>query len=183
MSWVIDTAHTQIDFSAKHMMIATVRGRFTKYSGSVQIDRQNPEKSVVDITIDAASIDTHEPNRDNHLRSADFFDVANYPTVTFKSRRVELPHGANSENFKVIGDLTIRGTTHEVTLDVTNEGSGKDPWGNMHYGFTAATTINRKDFGLTWNVALETGGWLVGDQIKISIATEVIEKADEKVTA
>ncbi len=180
MAWVIDTAHTSVEFSVKHMMISTVRGRFAKFSGTLNIDPQHPERSSVEGAVETASIDTREPNRDQHLRSADFFDAEKYPTISFLSRRIE-PQGDN--RYKVIGDVTIKDVTRELVFNVTDEGKGKDPWGNTHWGFTAEATLNRKDFGLNWNVALETGGWLVGDQIKINVEMEAIEKQPEPAAA
>jgi polyisoprenoid-binding protein YceI len=177
MAWVIDTTHTQVEFVVKHMMIANVRGRFKSYSGTLDINAENPAASSAHIEIDVASLDTHEANRDNHLRSADFFDAENHPKIVFQSKRVELTDGTDS--FRLIGDLTIRGVTREVALDVTKEGEGKDPWGNRRYGFSAHTKLNRKDYGLVWNVALETGGWLVGEEVKINIDLEVIEQVPQ----
>src|SRR5258706_3127807 len=121
MAWAFDNAHTQVEFSAKHMMIATVRGRFTKFSGKIELNAENPEQSVVDVTIDVNSIETHEPRRDGHLRSADFLDVENFPNITFQSRRIDVPKGSQLDNFKVVGDLTIRGVKREVVLEVSNE--------------------------------------------------------------
>lgn len=182
MTWIIDPAHSLVEFSVKHMMITTVRGRFNSFSGTLNLDEAHPENSYIEGTIDVASIDTREPNRDAHLRSPDFFDVDKYPTITFRSKRIEVQ---NSHHLKVAGDLTIKDVTREVVLDVTMEGPGKDPWGNRRIGLSAQTTINRKDFGLNWNVALETGGWLVGDQVKIAIEIEAIQQQEvaERVAA
>ena len=160
MAWNIDNAHSMVEFSVKHMMIATVRGRFTAFSGTVSVDPDNQLKSSVRGSVQAASIDTHDANRDAHLRSADFFDAEKYPTLDFVSKRIEK---VDDETYRVTGDLTIRDTTQEVAFQVTDNGKGKDPWGNTRWGFEATTAINRKDFGLTWNVGLETGGWLVGE--------------------
>lgn len=182
MAWVVDTAHSQIQFSARHMMITTVRGSFKKYEATVTPNEAHPEKSTVEVNIDANSIETGESQRDGHLRSPDFLDVAQYPTITFRSKRIEF-NGNNLEQFKLIGDLTIHGTTKEITLEVTNEGAAKDPFGNQKRAFSTSTTISRKDFGLTWNVALEAGGWLVSDQIKVSIDIQLVEKAPEAATA
>ncbi|MBX3064015.1 MAG: YceI family protein [Anaerolineae bacterium] len=178
MAWVIDNAHTRIEFVAKHMMITNVRGGFKNYSGTVQIDETNPQNSKVEVSIDVASLQTGDEKRDGHLKSADFFDVEKYPTMTFKSKRVELPAPNSTEHFKLIGDLTIKDVTKEVVLDVTNEGRQKTPWGTTAAGFTASTSVNRKDWGLTWNVALEAGGWLVGDTIKINIETELVQQPE-----
>jgi polyisoprenoid-binding protein YceI len=175
MSWMIDTTHTPIEFSVKHMMFTTVRGRFNSFSGTLQIDETNPAKSYAEGVIETASIDSREANRDAHLRSADFFDVEKFPQMKFRSTRVE---PAGRDHYKIAGQLTIKDITREVVFDVTSEGQGQDPWGNQRRGFSAETNINRKDFGLTWNVALETGGWLVGDQVKIQIELQVIKQAE-----
>ncbi len=175
MAWLIDPAHTSITFSVKHMMISTVRGNFGKFGGTVNINESDFTKSTVEGYIEVASINTNEPNRDNHLRSPDFFGVEQYPRMTFKSTRIT-PKGG--DNWQVAGDLTIKDQTREVVWDVTNDGRGKDPWGNEHWGLSAQTSFNRKDFGLTWNVALETGGWLVGDQIKINAEVEMVYGPD-----
>lgn len=171
MSWNIDTTHSSVGFSAKHMMIATVRGQFEKFDVQLNLNEDTPELSSVVATIDTASINTHEERRDGHLRSADFFDVAHYPTLTFRSTRVER---AGANKYRLIGDLTIKDVTREVVLNVTEEGKGKDPWGGTRWGFSAETTINRKDWGLNWNVALETGGFLVSDLIKIALEVEAV---------
>jgi polyisoprenoid-binding protein YceI len=172
MAWDFDPAHTTIGFSAKHMMVTTVRGKFTKYSGELDLNEQHPEQSKVSVTIETASLTTGQEQRDGHLRSPDFFDVANYPTITFKSTRVEKK---GEDRYQLFGDLTIRGVTREVPLDVTVEGHGKTPYGKHVAGFTITGTITRKDFGLNWNVALETGGWLVSEQVKLEIEVEVAE--------
>ncbi len=173
--WTIDPAHTAAHFSVRHMMISNVRGEFTKVSGSATIDLANPSKTSVEITIDAASINTREPQRDEHLRSADFLDAANHPTLTFRSKRVE---ALGAENFKLTGDLTIRGVTKEVTFDVEGPTPAvKDPWGNLRVGITASTKINRKDFGVAFNALTETGGVMVGDEVKITIDAELIQQA------
>ena len=177
MSWIIDPAHTQVEFSVKHMMIATVRGRFTKFSSTVNIDEQDALQSSVEGTVETASVDTHEPNRDAHLRSADFFDAEKYPTLSFRSTGIKK---VGDERYQVTGQLTIKDITKEVVFDVSDEGRGKDPWGNLHWGLTATTSISRKDFGLNWNVALETGGWLVGDSVKISADVEIVYKAESQ---
>ena len=171
MAWKLDTAHSLVEFSVRHMMITTVRGRFTRFDGAITADPKNPLAASVEGWIDVASVDTHEPDRDNHLRSPDFFDAAQFPRLTFRSKRIEK---AGSDTYRVIGDLTIKNTTREITFEVTDGGQNKDPWGNLRWGITASTTLNRKDFGLTWNVALETGGWLVGDQVKINTEMELI---------
>src|ERR1700688_25739 len=173
--WQIDPAHSAAHFSVRHLMISNVRGEFSKLSGSALINAADPAKSTVEVTIEAASINTREPQRDEHLRSADFFDVANHPALTFRSKRVQ-PLGA--DNFKLTGDLTIRGVTKEVTSDVEGPtASVKDPWGNIRAGVTASAKINRKDFGLVWNALTEAGGVVVGDEVKITIEAELIRQA------
>lgn len=162
--WAIDPNHTTIEFSAKHMMFTTVKGRFGGVKGTITFDEAHPDQSSAWAEIETASIDTRAEQRDTHLKSGDFFDVEKYPTITFKSSKVEVK---GNEEAKVTGDLTIRDVTKPVTLDVTLNGFGKNPYGVEVAGFTAETTINRKDFGLNWNAPLETGGVLVGDTIKI----------------
>lgn len=175
MNWKIDNAHSHVQFAVRHMMISTVRGEFENFEGSVDFDQDQPENSKLDIKIDAASINTREKDRDNHLRSADFFNAEEYPTLHFVSKRVE---PTAEDKGRVIGDLTIRGVTREVVLDVTFHGIAKSPWGATSAGFSASTKINRKDWGLTWNQALETGGVLVGDDIKIDIEVELIKQEE-----
>jgi polyisoprenoid-binding protein YceI len=173
--WQIDPAHSAAHFSVRHLMISNVRGEFTKLSGSAVLNPADPSKSTVEVTIQTGSINTREPQRDEHLRSADFLDVANYPTITFKSKRNE---AVELEYFKLTGDLTIRGVTKEVTLDVEGPTPPvKDPWGNVRAGVTASTKINRKDFGLVWNALVEGGGVMVGDEVKITIEAELIQQA------
>ncbi len=173
MAWVIDPAHTVIEFSAKHMMITTVRGRFTRFNGELTIDEEQLERSRVEGTVETASVDTGETNRDAHLRSADFFEPERYPLMTFRSTGITR---SGKGRYQVTGEMTIKGATRPVTFEVTDEGHSKDPWGNMRWGLSADTVINRKDFGLTWNVALETGGFLVGDQIKVHADLQAIYK-------
>jgi polyisoprenoid-binding protein YceI len=170
-TWKIDPAHSAVEFAVKHMMITTVKGRFADVSGTAELDVDDPAAGRADITIAAASIDTRDPQRDAHLRSADFFDVERYPTLTFRSTRIK----GTAKQFTLTGDLTIHGVTRPVTLDVTFEGGGKDPWGGERVGYNATGKINRKDFGLTWNAALETGGLLVGDDVKITLDLELIK--------
>jgi len=172
-TWSIDPAHSHVEFAVRHMMITTVKGRFGIVRGTVRIDDPAHARSEADIEIDADSIDTREAQRDAHLKSADFFDVEKFPKLTFKSTRVSDVKG---DNFKLHGDLTIHGVTRPVTLDVTAEGRGKDPWGGERAGFTARTQIKRSDYGLTWNQALETGGLLVGDDIKINLDVELVKQ-------
>jgi polyisoprenoid-binding protein YceI len=170
-TWQIDPAHSLVEFAVRHLMISTVKGRFGDVSGTLQVDPADPARSAIDVTINTASIDTREAQRDAHLRSADFFDVERFPTLRFRSTRVS----GGPDQLRVTGDLTIRDVTREVTLDVTAEGQGKDPWGGERAGYSAKGTINRKDFGLTWNQLLEAGGVAVGDEIKISIDVEFVK--------
>jgi polyisoprenoid-binding protein YceI len=170
----IDAAHSGVTFKVRHLMIANVKGEFTKVSGTVNFDAANPAASSIDVTIDAASIHTREPKRDEHLRSADFLDVARFPTLTFKSKSVT---PAGKDSYEVTGDLTIHGVTGQVafTVDaVTPE--AKDPWGGFRRGASAELQISRKDFGLTWNAALETGGFMIGDEIKINLEVELVRQ-------
>lgn len=168
-SWQIDSTHTGVEFAVKHLMISTVKGHFSDVSGTLSGDITNPETFALDVKIGAASIDTRQGQRDGHLRSPDFFDVEKFPTIDFKGTRVD---GDVSGDFKLYGDLTIRDVTREIVLNVTNEGSVVDPWGNPRIGFSAKGKIDRRDYGLTWNQALETGGFVVSDDIKISVDVE-----------
>jgi polyisoprenoid-binding protein YceI len=168
-AWQFDTSHSGIHFSVRHMVVAKVRGQFTKWSGTLSLDTDDLTKSSASVKIDAASIDTGEPQRDGHLRSADFLDVEKQPTIDFVSKRVTT---SGKEKLSIVGDLTIRGTTREVTLDAEFAGRAKDPWGGERAGFSASTRIDRKDFGLTWNQVLEAGGILVGDHVDITIEVE-----------
>lgn len=170
--WKIDSAHANANFAVRHMAVSTVRGRLGTVNGTLNFDPANPTSSSVDVQIDAASIDTGVADRDNHLRSADFLDVENHPYITFKSTRVQ---GEGDDEGKVIGDLTIRGVTREVTLDVEYLGETTNPFDKSKaVGFEASTKINREDWGLTWNVALEAGGVLVGKDIKITLDLEAV---------
>jgi polyisoprenoid-binding protein YceI len=174
-TWAIDAAHTNAEFAVKHLMISTVRGRFADVAGTVELDAETPANSSVTVTINVASIDTRQEQRDAHLRSADFFDVANFPVLTFKSTRV-ISDGPDSGAFRVDGDLTIRGVTRPVSLRVTEEGRTRDPWGGDRVGFSGSTKINRRDFGLTWNQVLEAGGFAVGDEVKITLDVELVKQ-------
>jgi polyisoprenoid-binding protein YceI len=174
MAWEIDPVHSQVTFSVKHMMISTVKGHFRVLSGKLDIDEQHPESSWVEAEVDTASIDTREPNRDGHLRSPDFFDAEHYPKLVFKSKKVE-PLG--DSEYRVLGDLTIRGVTKEVAFTGEYSGQLKDMYGLQRAGLSAKTTINRKDFGLNWNKALESGGVLVGDKVNIEIDLAAVQKA------
>ena len=174
-TWNVDPVHSVAEFKVKHMMISNVKGQFTVVKGSLTLDEADLSNSHVEASLDAASINTRDTQRDAHLKSADFFDVARFPSITFQSSKV-VPSGADS--YEVVGDLTIHGVTQQVPLtveEVTPE--AKDPWGNMRRGATARTKVNRKDFGLHWNVALEAGGFLVGEEIEITIDVELIRQA------
>lgn len=171
ISYAIDPAHSSVHFSVRHLMVSNVRGEFTKLSGTVKFDSERPENSTVEATIDANSISTRDPQRDAHLKSADFLDVEKFPTIVFRSRKIE----QHSGGAKVTGDLTVHGVTREIALDVEGPTPEiKDPWGKLRFGASATAKLNRKDFGLTWNAALETGGVMVGDELKITIDVEVV---------
>jgi len=172
-TWEFDPAHSSVEFRAKHMMVTTVKGRFTGVQGKIIGNVEDPMHAEVDVVIDAATIDTHNDQRDVHLRTADFLDVENFPQITFKSTGIKQ---VDHNDLKVSGNLTIHGVTREVTLDVEINGVGKSPYGMEVGGLQAKTTISRKDFGLNWNVALETGGFLVSDEIKIEIDIEAIKQ-------
>ncbi|MEO8032403.1 MAG: YceI family protein [Gemmatimonadota bacterium] len=176
----IDTAHSNVEFAVKHLMIATVRGRFARLSGHVDFNEAFPAASTVAVTIDTASLDTREDKRDAHLRSADFFEVEKYPEITFRSSRIE---GNVAGSFKLVGALTIKGNTRPVTLEVTSEGQATDPWGNLKSGYSAKGKIKRSEFGLSWNQVLEAGGVLVGDEISISIELELLHPAEAALAA
>lgn len=175
MTWTIDTAHSEITFTVRHMMISNVRGQFERFTGTVDFVEENPAQSSVDVQIEAASINTKEEKRDAHLRSNDFLAADQYPYLTFKSKRVEV---VDENNGKIHGDLTIRDVTKPVVLDVEYSGMAKSPWGTMSAGFSATTKISRKQWGLEWNAALETGGVLVGDEIKINIELEIVQQPE-----
>jgi polyisoprenoid-binding protein YceI len=172
-TYTIDKAHSEVVFQVRHLL-TKVRGRFSEFEGTIAYDEADPERSSVNVIIQAASVDTNEPDRDKHLRTADFFDVEKFQTLTFRSTRVTKK---GDGRFEVAGDLTIHGVTRPVTLDVAFLGKAKDPWGNERLGFEAETAINRKDFGLAWNAALETGGFLVGDEVKISLSVQALPQA------
>ncbi len=176
MAWQIDNSHSQIEFTVRHMMVSKTRGRFEQFAGTIEGSEANPAAAKVDVTIDVSSLNTRDERRDGHLKSADFFDAETYPTITFKSTRVDV---VNDRYATLVGDLTIRGVTKEVALAVEFAGKAKSPWGTTSAGFSATTTINRKDFGLTWNQTLETGGLLVGEEISIEIDLELLEVPDE----
>ena len=172
--WQIDPAHSAAHFSVRHLMISNVRGEFSKVSGNVVLDPSDLTKSSVEVIVDATTIDTREPQRDEHLRSADFLDVANHPSITFRSKQIT---AAGAGRFKVTGDLTIRGVTRAVTFDVDGPTPPvKDPWGNVRAGVSATAKINRKDFGLVWNALTEAGGIVVGDEVSITFEAELVQK-------
>jgi polyisoprenoid-binding protein YceI len=172
--WEIDTSHSRVGFGVKHMMVSTTRGTFGKYTGTLALDDKDITKSTVAVDIDAASIDTQNAKRDEHLRSADFFDTAAYPKIVFRSTKVE----KKGEGLAVTGNLTVKGVTKPVVLTVSGlTAEVKDPWGGVRRGAVATTKINRKDFGLTWNKALETGGMVVGDEVTIDLEVELTKKA------
>lgn len=173
-TWAIDTSHSSVGFTVRHLVISKVHGQFTRWTGDLHLDPANLPASSVNVTIEAASIDTREPQRDGHLKSADFFNVEQYPHLTFKSTDVAV--GANN-TFTVTGELTIAGTTKPVTLEVESLGGAKDPWGNQRVGYSARTTIDRREFGLTYNQALEAGGVLVGEKVEITIEIQAIAQA------
>jgi polyisoprenoid-binding protein YceI len=171
--WSFDPVHSDIGFSVRHLMISKVRGHFQKWSGTLLIDEADLANSKVEVTIEAASINTKEQQRDEHLRSPDFFDAANHPALTFQSARVEK---ASEDEYKVTGDLTIRGVTREVVLTAEYLGRSKDPWGGVRMGFSAKTAIDRGDFGLKFNMPLEGGGMVVGDRVEITLEIEAVKE-------
>lgn len=171
MPWNVDTSHSRVQFAVKHLMISTVRGDFTKFSGNLNLDPNDFTKSSLEGWVEVASITTNDPQRDAHLRSADFFDADNHPKITFTVNNIVR---TDDEDYKVTGELTILGVTRPVVWEVEDEGQATDPWGNDRWGFHGKTKINRKDFGLNWNVALEKGGWLVGEDVKIDVDVEAI---------
>ncbi|MFH1811206.1 MAG: YceI family protein [Pseudomonadota bacterium] len=170
--WDVDPAHSQANFSVRHMTVSTVRGTFTGISGTFDIDEKDPTKGQIDVAIDVNTVDTKVEKRDQHLKSPDFFDPAKYPAMTFKATKITGKKG----KYKVHGDLTIRDKTKPVVLDVTTTGPVKSPWGQTVVGVEATTTINRQDFGVAWNNKLETGGLVVGNEVKIDLALELIKK-------
>ncbi len=169
-TFTIDPIHTNVGFSVRHLMISRVRGHFRSVAGTIAIPAGSDVPEAVDVTIDGSSIDTREPQRDDHLRSPDFLDVATYPTLRFHSTSIK----GSSDAFEIHGDLTIHGTTRPVVLLATFEGRATDPWGNLRAGYEATTSISRKDFGLAYNPALETGGVVVGDEVRIELNVEAI---------
>ena len=176
--WEIDSSHSSVHFSVRHLVIAKVRGSFGRWTGTVQVPDGDFSRATVDVTIDASSIDTGVEQRDAHLKSPDFFDVAQFPELRFVGKRVQPRAGADID---VIGDLTIKGITREVTLRVEQLGEARDPWGNLRAVFSAQTSIDRKDFGLTWNQVLETGGVMVGDRVQIEAEIQAVKQVEARV--
>jgi polyisoprenoid-binding protein YceI len=172
--WDFDLSHSSVNFHVRHLMVSKVHGRFSTWTGTLALDEADLTRSQLDVSIDAASIDTKEPKRDEHLRSADFLEVEKFPTITFKSTQITRK---GDEEYEVAGDLTIHGVTRPVTLQVEGGGRVTDPWGGIRTGFSAKTSISRKDFGLTWNVALEAGGFMVSDKLEITLEIEAVKKA------
>lgn len=175
MTWNIDHKHSNIEFTARHMMFTKVRGRFEEFEGTIDFDPSDPTDTTVQIEIDTNSIITNDKDRDQHLRSADFLHVEEYPIMSFVSKRVEQE---DERHGTLIGDLTIRGETREVRLDIEYFGQQPDPWGNTRAVFSGNTTINRKDWGLTWNVALEAGGFLVSDKIEVNVEVQLVQEKE-----
>jgi polyisoprenoid-binding protein YceI len=172
-AWKIDPVHSTIGFAVKHMMISTVRGRFTSFDATVTLDEHEPANSIVSVTVETASVDTRAEQRDAHLRTSDFFDAVNHPQITFVGRRIV---GDINGKFKLVGDFTIRGVTRELVLDASFEGTGKDPWGGDRRAFAARGRINRYDFGLEWNQGLEAGGFLVSPEVRIEIEAQFVRQ-------
>ena len=172
-TWTIDPAHSGAEFAVKHLMVSTFKGHFRYLEGTVHLNEANPANSSVAASVDVASVDTQTPDRDAHLRSDDFFNAERYPKMTFRSTRVEQVDGTN---WKVAGELTVRDVTKEVVLDTEYEGRIVDPWGNERIGFTAWTELSRKEFGVRWNAAIESGGVVVGDKVRISLNIEIVRQ-------
>jgi polyisoprenoid-binding protein YceI len=172
--WNLDSTHSSITFAVRHMVVSKVRGRFAAFVGALDLDDADITQSTIDVTIDTSSLDTGTAQRDEHLRSADFFDVAKFPELRFRSKRIETVDDAH---YRITGDLTIRDVTREVTLAVEYGGRGKDPWGNERIGFVARTALDRKDFGLTWNQVVEAGGLLVDDKVEIDLDVQAVKAA------
>ena len=179
-TWQLDPVHSSIEFSVKHMMMTTVRGRFKKFHGTLTADEEHPQGCCVDVEIDAASIDTGAPERDAHLRSDEFFDVERYPTITFRSRGAEGEFAKEGDRFRVPGELTIRDTTMEVVLDCVFEGRGTDPWGKERAGFGCTAEIDRREWGLKWNQVIETGGVLVANKVRLEAEVQFVKEDPKK---
>jgi polyisoprenoid-binding protein YceI len=173
--WNIDAAHSSVQFAVKHMMLTTVRGHFKEVSGTITVDEDNPERSKVEVEIGAASLDSGVADRDTHLKSADFLDADKYPGITFRSTHIEGSSKKEGDKFKVTGDLSIHGKTVPVTLEATYEGQGKDPWGNQKAGASATAEIDRREWGLTWNQALEAGGVLVANKLRVNLEVQAVK--------
>jgi polyisoprenoid-binding protein YceI len=173
-TWRLDPAHSSIEFSVKHMMMTTVRGRFKEFQGTLSADEEHPQGCCVDVEIQAASIDTGVADRDAHLRSADFFDVERYPEIVFRSRRADGDFAREGDRFRVTGELTIRDTTTEIVLDCVYEGRGQDPWGKERAGFSGTAELDRREWGLKWNQAIETGGVLVANKVRIQVEVQFV---------
>ena len=171
-TYSIDKAHSEVTFQVRHLL-TKVRGRFSDFAGTIEFDEEHPQQSSVSFIVQASSIDTAEKDRDAHLRSADFFEVEKYPVLTFRSTDIKTD---GDNEYDLIGELTIHGVTRRVSFDATFLGKAKDPWGNDRIAFEAETIINRKDYGLAWNAALETGGFLVGDDVKVSLSLQAVPK-------
>ncbi|HZW98486.1 MAG TPA: YceI family protein [Trueperaceae bacterium] len=176
--WTIDPGHSTIEFSTKHMMFTTVRGRFKEFAGDLHLDREQPDRSWCEVTIMTASVDTADPDRDAHLRSAEFFAADDHPEIRFRSTGVMGAKAEEGSRFRVTGELTIADTVQEVVLDVLFQGRGQDPWGNERVGFTATTEVDRRDWGLKWNQVLETGGVLVANKVRIEAEVQAVLKGE-----
>ena len=175
-TWRLDPAHSSVEFSVKHMMMTTGRGRFKTVNAKLTADESHPEGCCVEVEIDAASLDTGVADRDAHLRGPDFFDAENHPKITFKSRRLEGNFGGEGDRFRAVGDLTMRDQTMEIVLDCEFLGRGKDPWGNERAGFSAHTDLDRREWGLRWNQAIETGGVLVANRVRIDVEVQFVKE-------
>jgi polyisoprenoid-binding protein YceI len=177
-TWQLDPTHSSVEFSVKHMMMTTVRGRFKTVTATLTADEEHPEGCCVEVAVDVASLDTGVPDRDVHLRSPDFFDAERFPQITFRSTRLEGNLANEGDRFRMVGDLTIRDTTMEVTFDCEFAGRGQDPWGKERAGFTARADIDRREWGLKWNQAIETGGVLVANKVRIETEVQFVKQTD-----
>jgi polyisoprenoid-binding protein YceI len=176
-TWALDPTHSSVEFSVKHMMMTTVRGRFKELSATLTADEEHPEGCCVEVALKTSSIDTGVPDRDAHLRSADFFDAERFPEITFKSKRLEGNFAKEGDRFRMVGDLTIRDTTMELMLECEFAGRGQDPWGKERAGFTATGEIDRREWGLKWNQMIETGGVLVANKVRIEAEVQFVKQA------
>lgn len=177
-TWQLDGAHSSVEFSVKHMMMTTVRGRFKDVQATLRGDRDHPDDAGVEATIGVASIDTGQPDRDTHLRSGDFFDAEHFPRITFRTTRVENPPKQDGDRFRVTGELTIRDSAMEITLDCEYQGRGTDPWGKTRAGFSFRTELDRREWGLKWNQALETGGVLVANKVRVEGEVQFVRQEE-----